>query len=232
MGRRLFPAHPGRGPIELQCPIRVVSVHLLGTAGQFMRVLFLDREGAHQRPAPPHGPKRGLDPGRQSAAGACASGPGAGALRSGPGGVIIPSLGGSLRRAAGFMQGSCVYGFEAVAANCCPPLAVLRALSIVKVSNPRRPSCPATARIDVTPKVCFNLKKHAQARPSQLAYPSKHPPHPPPPMATATKPAQAPGDWKPQAQTEEQVAEGLREAFRQAVREGVVTPQSDQRRSS
>lgn len=39
-------------------------------------------------------------------------------------------------------------------------------------------------------------------------------------------------EWKPQAQTEEQVAEGLREAFRQAVREGVVTPQSIQRRSS
>jgi hypothetical protein len=51
-------------------------------------------------------------------------------------------------------------------------------------------------------------------------------------MATAIKPAQAPGEWKPQAQTEEQVAEGLREAFRQAVREGVVTPQSIQRRSS
>jgi hypothetical protein len=45
MGRRLFPAHSGRGPIERQCPIRVVSVHLLGTAGQLMRVLFLDREG-------------------------------------------------------------------------------------------------------------------------------------------------------------------------------------------
>jgi hypothetical protein len=51
-------------------------------------------------------------------------------------------------------------------------------------------------------------------------------------MATATKPAHAPGDWKPQAQTEEQVAEGLREAFRQAVREGVVTPQSIQRQST
>ena len=50
-------------------------------------------------------------------------------------------------------------------------------------------------------------------------------------MATAIKTAQAPSDWKPQAQTEEQVAEGLREAFRQAVREGVVTPQYDQRRN-
>ena len=32
-------------PIELLCPIRVDSVHLLGTAGQLLRVLFLDREG-------------------------------------------------------------------------------------------------------------------------------------------------------------------------------------------
>jgi len=46
-------------------------------------------------------------------------------------------------------------------------------------------------------------------------------------MASATKPAQAPSDWKPQAQTEEQVAEGLRTAFRQAVRDGVVTSQSE-----
>jgi len=51
------------------------------------------------------------------------------------------------------------------------------------------------------------------------------------PMASATKPAQAPSDWKPQAQTEEQVAEGLRTAFRQAVRDGVVTSQSEQRRN-
>ncbi len=27
------------------CPIRVVSVHLLGAAGDLLRVLFLDREG-------------------------------------------------------------------------------------------------------------------------------------------------------------------------------------------
>jgi hypothetical protein len=45
MARPLFPAQPGRGPIERQCPIRVVSVHLLSTAGQLLRVLFLDREG-------------------------------------------------------------------------------------------------------------------------------------------------------------------------------------------
>jgi hypothetical protein len=45
MARPLFPAQPSRGPIERQCPIRVVSVHLLGAAGQLLRVLFLDREG-------------------------------------------------------------------------------------------------------------------------------------------------------------------------------------------
>jgi hypothetical protein len=45
MARPLFPAQPSRGAIERQCPIRVVSVHLLGTAGQLLRVLFLDREG-------------------------------------------------------------------------------------------------------------------------------------------------------------------------------------------
>lgn len=45
MARLLFPAQPGRRPIERQCPIRVVSIHLLGTAGQLLRVLFLDREG-------------------------------------------------------------------------------------------------------------------------------------------------------------------------------------------
>jgi hypothetical protein len=50
-------------------------------------------------------------------------------------------------------------------------------------------------------------------------------------MTTVSKPPQAPSDWKPQAQTVEQVAEGLREAFRQAVRDGVVTSQSDQRRN-
>jgi len=45
MARPLCPAQPGHGPIERQCPIRFVSVHLLGTAGQLLRVLFLDREG-------------------------------------------------------------------------------------------------------------------------------------------------------------------------------------------
>jgi hypothetical protein len=28
-----------------ECPIRIVSVHLLDSAGQLLRVLFLDREG-------------------------------------------------------------------------------------------------------------------------------------------------------------------------------------------
>jgi hypothetical protein len=45
MARPLFQAQPSRGLIERQCPIRVVSVHLLGSAGQLLRVLFLDREG-------------------------------------------------------------------------------------------------------------------------------------------------------------------------------------------
>lgn len=45
MARPLFPAQPGHRSIERQCPIRVVSVHLLGSAGQLLRVLFLDREG-------------------------------------------------------------------------------------------------------------------------------------------------------------------------------------------
>jgi len=43
--RRRHQPQPSRGPIERQCPIRFVSVHLLGTAGQLLRVLFLDREG-------------------------------------------------------------------------------------------------------------------------------------------------------------------------------------------
>ena len=45
MARPFFPAQPGHRSIERQCPIRVVSVHLLGSAGQLLRVLFLDREG-------------------------------------------------------------------------------------------------------------------------------------------------------------------------------------------
>jgi hypothetical protein len=45
MARPLFPAQPSRGPIERQCPISLVSVHLLGTAGQLLGVIFLDREG-------------------------------------------------------------------------------------------------------------------------------------------------------------------------------------------
>ncbi|MFO7628030.1 MAG: hypothetical protein R6W06_00645, partial [Prochlorococcaceae cyanobacterium] len=30
---------------ERQCPIRIISVHLLDAAGRLLRVLFLDREG-------------------------------------------------------------------------------------------------------------------------------------------------------------------------------------------
>jgi len=32
-------------PLVRACPIRIISVHLLDTAGQLLRVLFLDREG-------------------------------------------------------------------------------------------------------------------------------------------------------------------------------------------
>jgi hypothetical protein len=32
-------------PLSRSCPIRIVSVHLLGAAGELLRVLFLDREG-------------------------------------------------------------------------------------------------------------------------------------------------------------------------------------------
>ena len=38
----LQPVHPAA---ERQCPIRIISVHLLDAAGQLLRVLFLDREG-------------------------------------------------------------------------------------------------------------------------------------------------------------------------------------------
>jgi hypothetical protein len=31
--------------VEQQCPIRIISLHLLDAAGQLLRVLFLDREG-------------------------------------------------------------------------------------------------------------------------------------------------------------------------------------------
>ncbi len=98
MARPLFPAQPGHGPIERQCPIRVVSVHLLGTAGQLLRVLFVDHQAArllrsqwaHLRPAPLRAPRRGPDPGWESAAGARAPGPGAGALRRNRGTVALP----------------------------------------------------------------------------------------------------------------------------------------------
>ena len=45
MARPLFPAQPGHGPVERQCPICLVSDHLLGKAGQLLRVLFLELEG-------------------------------------------------------------------------------------------------------------------------------------------------------------------------------------------
>ena len=32
-------------PLGRTCPIRIISVHLLGAAGELLRVLFLDREG-------------------------------------------------------------------------------------------------------------------------------------------------------------------------------------------
>jgi hypothetical protein len=32
-------------PLVRACPIRIISVHLLDSAGQHLRVLFLDREG-------------------------------------------------------------------------------------------------------------------------------------------------------------------------------------------
>jgi hypothetical protein len=95
MARPLCPAQPGHGPIERQCPIRMVSVHLLGTAGQLLRVLFLDHQAArllrsqwaHLRPAALRAPRQGPDPGCESAAGARSPGPGPGALRRLPGGI-------------------------------------------------------------------------------------------------------------------------------------------------
>ncbi|MCT0230970.1 hypothetical protein KQ306_08925 [Synechococcus sp. CS-1324] len=45
MARPLLPTQLSRDPIERQCPIRVVSVHLIGTTGHLLRVLFLDRVG-------------------------------------------------------------------------------------------------------------------------------------------------------------------------------------------
>lgn len=112
-----------------------------------------------------------------------------------------------------------------------PPLDGLPGPSFVTICKPFPLSPSQAARIDIQTPACFNLPEQVNTQPEQLALPFKQPPHPTPPMATVTQPPQAPSDWKPQAQTEEQVAEGLREAFRQAVREGVVTSQSDQRRN-
>jgi hypothetical protein len=99
MARPLIPAQPSRGPLERQCPIRVVSVHLLGTAVHLLRVLFLDREGHIS--AQPHLMARSealiLAANQQRVA--RASGSGAGALRRRTGSVAPPSPGGFLRRA-------------------------------------------------------------------------------------------------------------------------------------
>ena len=40
-----LPLQPVRQSPEQQCPIRIVSLHLLDAAGGLLRVLFLDREG-------------------------------------------------------------------------------------------------------------------------------------------------------------------------------------------
>ena len=47
MAATLFshPLQPFRPAAERHCPIRIISVHLLDSAGQLLRVLFLDREG-------------------------------------------------------------------------------------------------------------------------------------------------------------------------------------------
>jgi len=44
-------------------------------------------------------------------------------------------------------------------------------------------------------------------------------------MKTSTKPDQAPSsEWKPQAQSSEQVDQGLRKAFQQALKENAESP--------
>ena len=43
-------------PLSRTCPIRIISVHLLGAAGELLRVLFLDREG-HISAAPHYVPR-------------------------------------------------------------------------------------------------------------------------------------------------------------------------------
>lgn len=46
MARTLtLPLPPVRFAAAQHCPIRIISVHLLGAAGELLRVLFLDREG-------------------------------------------------------------------------------------------------------------------------------------------------------------------------------------------
>ena len=79
MARLLFPVQPNRGPIERHCPICVVSDHLLGKAGQLLRVLFLELEG--QIFAGPHNVPGGEAPIlATNHRGAVTPGPGAGAL--------------------------------------------------------------------------------------------------------------------------------------------------------
>lgn len=36
---------PRRCPAQRQCPVRILSLHLLDNAGRLLRVLFLDRQG-------------------------------------------------------------------------------------------------------------------------------------------------------------------------------------------
>ncbi|MEB3185697.1 MAG: hypothetical protein VKM97_07415 [Cyanobacteriota bacterium] len=35
---------PSRSPAQRQCPVRILSLHLLDNAGRLLRVLFLDRQ--------------------------------------------------------------------------------------------------------------------------------------------------------------------------------------------
>jgi hypothetical protein len=98
-------------PLSRSCPIRIVSVHLLDAAGQLLRVLFLDSEG-HISVKPHYvPPRRGPDPGLQSAEGARSSCRGAVALSTpwpeavclwlsgaDPGGLICPGKSQRTRR--------------------------------------------------------------------------------------------------------------------------------------
>jgi hypothetical protein len=43
-------------PLSRTCPIRIISVHLIGAVGELLRVLFFDREG-HISAAPHYVPR-------------------------------------------------------------------------------------------------------------------------------------------------------------------------------